>query len=119
MGNTPSSNIKFGSINDPTNSRPGYYANGKMLKYHTEEITLLPNETLGSLKKLKYGYAMTNKRVFYKGKVIDSANVDTFKILNIKDVPSLNDPELTKLNSVLGISGNKVFYKGNLIKIIK
>ena len=51
MGN---SNVKFGSINDPENSRPGYYVNGKILKYHTEIIPLIPGETLSSLKKLKY-----------------------------------------------------------------
>ena len=116
MGN---SNVKFGSINDPENSRPGYYVNGKILKYHTEIIPLIPGETLSSLKKLKYGYAMTNKRVLYQGKTIENANVNTFKILNIKDVPSLNDPQLTRLNSVLGISGNKIFYKGLLIKLVK
>ena len=62
---------------------------------------------------------MTNKRVLYQCKTIENANVNTFKILNIKDVPSLNDPQLTRLNSVLGISGNKIFYKGLLIKLVK
>ena len=35
MGNNTSSQVKakkFGSINDPDNSRPGYYNNGKIIK---------------------------------------------------------------------------------------
>ena len=60
MGNSQSldNKIKFGSVNDPENSRPGYYANGKMIKYHTEKIELLPDELVSSFKKLKYGYAI-------------------------------------------------------------
>lgn len=116
MGNK-TSKPSFGSVHDPESARPGYYKNGKVLKYHTREIILDPNETLDSFKKLNYGYALTNKRVFFRGTPLQKANSNNFKILNIKDVPSLNDPELTKLNAVLGKSGNNIYLKGKLIKV--
>ena len=86
----------------------------------------MEGETIESFKKLKYGYAITNKRVFYKGHSINGINPNNFSIINIPDVSSLNDPSLVKLNSVLGIETviNKkqikknIYYKGNLIKII-
>jgi len=115
MGNE-SSKPSFGSVNNPESARPGYYKNGKMLKYHTQQIILEPGETLESFKKLNYGYALTNKRIFFRGVPLEKANPNTFKILNIKDVPSLNDPELTKLNAVLGKSGNNIYYKGKMIR---
>ena len=125
MGNNPSSynKIKFGSINDPKNSRPGYYANGKILKYHTSEIILLLDENLESFKKLKYGYAITNKRVFYKGIPINNINPANFDIINIKNVKVLNDIQLVKLNSVLGIEitlqdKKNIYHKGHLFKTI-
>ena len=105
MGNNISvpPKIKFGSINDPINSRPGYYTNGKILKYHTNEIILIDNENIASFKKLKYGYAITNKRVFYKGVYMDKVNPNNFSIINIPDVKNLNDIQLVKLNSFLGM----------------
>ena len=121
MGNTPSTSentniIKFGSINDPQNSRPGYYSNGKIIKYHTDVIDLIPGETINSFTKLKYGYAVTNKRVFYKGVPIKNASPDNFKIINRENV---KDPELSKLNSVLGIENDKkIYHKGKLINAV-
>ena len=123
MGNTNSAQVKakkFGSINDPDNSRPGYYNNGKMIKYHTTEISLIPGEDINSFKKLRYGYAITNKRAFYKGTPMLGVNPSHFGLLNRDQVPSLNDPNLTKLNSVIGVEslGNKknIYYKGKLIR---
>ena len=111
---------KFGSINDPNNKRPGWYCNGKIIKYQTNQIQLIPGETIESFKKLKYGYAITNKRAFYKGEQILKVNPAQFGIINRQDVHQLNNKEFTKLNSVLGIEtiGNqrKIYYKGKLIK---
>jgi hypothetical protein len=119
MGNSQSSDnkIKFGSVNDPENSRPGYYANGKMIKYHTEKIELLPDELVSSFKKLKYGYAITNKRVFYKGEPLKNVNPNKFEIINRENV---SIPELKKLNSVIGIeNGKNVYHMGKLVHVIK
>ena len=138
MGNNQSNNnipnfqnnitkkIKFGSIHDAGNPRPGYYynQNTRILKYHTTEIILLPGENV--FKKLKYGYAKTNKRVFYKGIHIPGATSENFTTLTIPEVKELGNPNLSKLNSVLGIekgsynSKNSVrqysyYYKGKLI----
>ena len=122
MGNNTSSQVKakkFGSINDPDNSRPGYYNNGKIIKYHTREIPLVPGEYITSFKKLRYGYAITNKRAFYKGTPMFGVNPSHFGLLNRDQVSSLNDPNLNKLNSVIGVEsfGNKknIFYKGKKI----
>ena len=107
--------IKFGSIHDPGNPRPGYYynQNTRTLKYHTHEIVLLPGENV--FKKLKYGYAKTNKRVFYKGIHIPGAVPENFTTLTIPEVKKLGNPNLSKLNSVLGILDNNYYYKGKLI----
>jgi len=118
-GNNITKKIKFGSIHDPGNPRPGYYynQNTRTLKYHTHEIILLPGENI--FKKLKYGYAKTNKRVFYKGIHIPGAIPDNFSTLTIPEVKELGIPKLTKLNSVLGILGNSYYYKGKLIDRVK
>jgi len=119
FGNSITKKIKFGSIHDPGNPRPGYYynQNTRTLKYHTHEIILLPGENV--FKKLKYGYAKTNKRVFYKGIHIPGAIPDNFSTLTIPEVKELGIPKLTKLNSVLGILGNSYYYKGKLIDRVK
>ena len=124
MGNTTSSesqkNIKFGSINDPDNSRAGYYNNGKILKYHTTEIPLIPGEKLESFKKLNYGYAITNRRAFYQGEELLGVNPSHFGIINRNELPKLNRPDLQKLDSVLGVESfgkkfRKIYYKGKLV----
>ena len=119
IGNNITKKIKFGSIHDPGNPRPGYYynQNTRTLKYHTHEIILLPGENI--FKKLKYGYAKTNKRVFYKGIHIPGVIPDNFSTLTIPEVKELGIPKLTKLNSVLGILGNSYYYKGKLIDRVK
>ena len=112
--------IKFGSIKDPNNSRPGYYTNGKIIKYHTDELEMIPGENVESFKKLKYGYATTNKRVFYKGKPVSGiVNPANFRIINRNQISSFGNEQLTKLDSVLGLENvngdNHIFYKGYLI----
>ena len=111
--------IKFGSIHDPGNPRPGYYynQNTRTLKYHTHIIPLLQGENV--FKKLKYGYAKTNKRVFYKGIHIPGAIPDNFNTLTIPEVKELGNSNLSKLNSVLGIFDNNYYYKGKLINRVK
>jgi len=124
MGNVvssePQQNIKFGSIYDPENSRPGYYKHGNTIRYHTSEIPLIPGERLDSFKKLNYGYAVTNKRAFYQGEELLGVNPSHFGIINRSELPKLNRPDLTKLDSVVGVEsfGNKfrkIYYKGRLI----
>ena len=119
MGNSLSSNVPvqegkkiiFGSVNDDSHPRAGYYHNKNTIKYHTIPIILIPGESSDSFKKLKYGYAKTNKRVFYKGVPISGVNPNTFYVIN------RNNPE-NNTNSVLGIStgtgtiNKKIFYKG-------
>ena len=113
--------IKFGSISDPLNPRPGYYynKNTRVLKYKIHDIPFLQGET--NFTKLKYGYAKTNKRVFYKGVHIISANPNNFQTMNIPEVKKLNIPLLSRYNSVLGVEIsndkiNKIYYKGKLIQ---
>ena len=135
MGNSLSSNVPvqegkkiiFGSVNDDSHPRAGYYHNKNIIKYHTEQIILIPGESSNSFKKLKYGYAKTNKRVFYKGLVIPEANPNTFYVINRENVLSQLGKEYSKLNSVLGISNSnknnqnnqnnntKIFYKGVIV----
>ena len=119
MGNSSSvivpepKKIIFGSVNDDSHPRAGYYQYKNTIKYHTKVITLIPGELPESFKKLKYGYAKTNKRVFYKGVPISGVNPNTFYVIN------RNNPE-NNTNSVLGISTGtgtgtitkKIFYKG-------
>jgi hypothetical protein len=103
MGNTTSQIQKhFGSINSEENPRPGYYLSKSKIIYKGREIELLPGEY--NFKKLYYGYAKTNIRVFYKGVPIHGANPNTFTTITRKEVKKeFNNPKLIKLNSVLGL----------------
>ena len=128
MGNTNSNVVKekFGSIYSKDGiTRPGYYwkkGNKKKLIYHGNEITLLPDET--DFKSLKYGYFVTNLRVFYKGMPLLQANPKTFSTVTRNNIKSINLKsekinELAKLNSVIGLDyfGNKkrVYHKNIII----
>jgi hypothetical protein len=99
--------------------RPGYYFSVSRKMYHGNEIVLLPNEH--SFKKLKYGYAKSNLRVFYQGVPIQNAIPNTFSIISRPNVRNIiNDSEqLVKLNSVLGMdfdcSKKRIYFRGNLI----
>ena len=111
---------KFGSIYDPSNPRPGYYynKNTRVLKYKIHNIILLQGEY--NFVKLKYGYAKTNKRVFYKGIHLTSANQNNFETMNIPEIKKLGIHSLSKYNSVLGVEKvdgtiTKVYYKGKLV----
>ena len=125
MGNTNSitnSNIKekFGSIyNKDGITRPGYYwkkGKNKKLIYKGVDIPLLPDED--KFKSLKYGYLVTNKRVFYKGLPILQANPKSFSTITRDKINEFNT-ELKKLNSVLGMDylGNKkrFYHKNNIV----
>ena len=125
MGNTNSitnSNIKekFGSIyNKDGITRPGYYwkkGKNKKLIYKGVDIPLLPDED--KFKSLKYGYLVTNKRVFYKGTPILQANPKSFSTITRDKINEFNT-ELKKLNSVLGMDylGNKkrFYHKNNIV----
>jgi len=110
---------KYGSVNDPGTPRDGYYYNPSKntIKYRGNDIPILPGET--EFKKLKYGYAKTNKRVFYQGKVIPNANPLTFDVVtrdSLKLMSKLNEVNLTKLNSVLGMdkfnNKTRLYHKG-------
>ena len=122
MGNTNSITNsvikeKFGSIyNKDGITRPGYYwkkGKNKKLIYKGVDIPLLPDED--KFKSLKYGYLVTNKRVFYKGTPILQANPKSFSTITRDKINEFNT-ELKKLNSVLGMDylGNKkrFYHKG-------
>ena len=123
MGNSPSQEVTekkiiFGSVNDESHPRAGYYHNKDIIKYHTTQILLIPGELSGSFTKLKYGYAKTNKRVFYKGNPILGVNPNNFYVIN-RNTPGYT--EYNKLNSVLGVSistnnTKRFFYKGLLLE---
>jgi hypothetical protein len=118
MGNTTSQIKKhFGSINSEESPRPGYYISKSKIIYKGHGLKLLPDEH--NFKKLYYGYAKTNIRVFYKGVPIPDANPDTFTTINRRQVKKeFNDPKLIKLNSVLGLDyyldKKRVYYHGIL-----
>jgi hypothetical protein len=120
MGNTQSPQKSFGSVypNENTEARPGYYFGKGKLIYQGTPVELLPDES--SFQKLKYSYAKSDKRVFYKGVPIHGANPKTFVSINRPDVKKFsNKPELLKLNSVLGMdienNNKRFYYRGNLI----
>jgi hypothetical protein len=120
MGND-NSTPNFGSVYPKENEkpRPGYYFNNIVKMYHGSPIEVLPEEN--SFKKLKYGYAKSNKRVFYKGVPIQDTLPNTFSIIsraNVKNIINDSD-QLVKLNAVLGLdySCNKkrLYYRGKRI----
>jgi len=121
MGNNTSNIQKhFGSINSEQSPRPGYYLSKSKIIYKAHELALLPGEH--SFKKLYYGYAKTNIRVFYKGVPIPDANPNTFTTITRKEVKKeFNNPKLIKLNSVLGIDyyfdKKRAYYKGIYFKV--
>ena len=78
--------------------RDGYYRNKQNVYYDGVSLKLLKNE-LKTFKKLKYGYAKTKKNVFYKGQIIPQAYVETFIVINRKNMPQ----EYQNLNSVIGM----------------
>ena len=129
MGNivsTPNEKISYG-INNTVNPRAGYYSNKNSIIYKANEIILLPDENIKEFVKLKYSYAKTNKRVFYKGRPIDNANPELFSVINRDSVKLLKNMDsridttpLIKLNSILGIeysypNKTKIYYKGKLV----
>ena len=97
--------------------------------YQGETINLLPDEI--SFDKLKYGYAKSNKQVFYQGKPILGADPKTFIVINRKNIKSITQiPEydemnnnsldiLLKLNFVLGVdhlnNKKRIYYQGTII----
>ena len=125
MGNTVSDNANpgtpFGKIHPKDNekARPGYYFNTTSKLYQGTPIEVLPDEH--AFKKLKYGYAKSNKRVFYKGVPIQGAFPNTFSIISRPNVRNIIDDseQLIKLNSVLGMDFNcnkkRLYYRGKAI----
>ena len=114
MGNTPTKTepISFGSVYDNGGKiRPGYYFSKDKVMYHGKEIPKMKDEI--DFQKLKYGYLKSNKRVFYNGEPVLTANPATFSVINrnnkfISKSPEKNS-EFEKLNCVLGMDyiGNK------------
>ena len=122
MGNKNSiEKVNFGSIHPKENEkpRPGYYFKKTKRMYKGNDIQLVPDED--SFKKLKYGYAKSNKRVFYKGLEIPGANPSTFSIISRPNVNNIieKSEQLVKLNSVLGMdfdcNKKRLYYKGTVI----
>jgi hypothetical protein len=122
MGNTQTKTVKtvkkvkFGSINDPSNPRAGYYIHNSTVKYHTKDISLSATE-LPTFKKLNHGYAVTNKRVFFRGKEIQNVTPENFEVINrdkVKLIPGVT-LEVIKLNSVIGKHNNDLYCHGVLL----
>jgi len=119
MGNNTSSQPekeKFGSIHGGDKVRPGYYVSKKKVMYGGSEIALLPEET--DFIKLKYGYAKTNKRVFFRGIPIHGADPKSFTTITRQEAAK----NQSKLNSVLGIdyqsNQKRIYHFGTLIKVL-
>lgn len=127
MGNTNSNSKNFGSVYDSQTPRPGYYINNKKVFYKSQPMDITIDEVL-SFKKLGYSYAKSNKRVFFKGKVIPGVASSNFFVINRKNTTSIlsnyTTPEvvkqLLKLNKVLAIDfiQKKIFSDGVLIQVI-
>jgi hypothetical protein len=98
MGNTQ---IKpqqpFGSVNpsEGGKGRPGYFITKECVKYQGVVIPAIQGEN--TFEKLNYGYAKSNLRVFYKGKVVFDADPKTFTI-----VQRNKEKKFSTLNCVLG-----------------
>lgn len=115
--------LKFGSIyNTDGKTRPGYYFSKNKIIYKGQEIPILINESC--FQKLKFGYAKSNKRVFYNGKVLLMANPSTFSVIMRNNVKLLSKfPEknksFSKLNCVLGMdyvhNTKRVYLKDTII----
>ena len=89
MGNSNSVvKEKFGSIyNKDGITRPGYYwkkGKNKKLIYKGTDLPLFPDED--EFRSLKFGYLVTNKRVFYKGTPLLQANPKTFSTITRNNV---------------------------------
>jgi len=121
MGNKLSNTNITKSIYPKENEkpRPGYYFNTSKKLYQGIPIEVLPNED--SFKKLKYGYAKSNQRVFYKGIPIQNIFPKTFSIISRSNVRNIteNSEQFVKLNSVLGMdydcNKKRLYYRGNII----
>ena len=122
MGNNQTK-ISFGSIHPEigAKARPGYYFSKKLKSYQGAPIEVQPNEH--QFKKLKYGYAKSNQRVFYKGVPIPDANPVTFDVINRSEictkVNGIDTERFVKLNTVLGMDFNdniqRLYHKGTRI----
>ena len=129
MGNSNStSNATFGSVYSKSSPRPGYYINNKKVYYQSQPMESLSIDEVLSFKKLGYSYAKSNKRVFFKGKVIPGVNGANFFVINRKNTTSilsnyLNNElvqKLSKLNKVLAIDfvQKKIYSDGVVIQTI-
>jgi hypothetical protein len=122
MGNNQTK-IAFGSINPElgAKARPGYYFSKKIKSYQGVPIEVQPDEH--QFKKLKYGYAKSNQRVFYQGIPIPDANPVTFDVINRSEIATkvnaIHTKQFVKLNTVLGMDFNgneqRLYHKGTLI----
>jgi hypothetical protein len=121
MGNNTSVSSNFGSVYPKENERPrpGYYFNTLKKMYQGTPIEVLPGED--SFKKLKYGYAKSNQRVFYKGVPIQGAFPKTFSMVSRNNVRNIIDDseQLIKLNAVLGMdydcNKKRLYYHGKVV----
>jgi hypothetical protein len=108
---------KAGSVYNDKSPRQGYYINNKGVYYGGKQIQPVPGETM--FKKLKYSYAKTNKRVFYRGEPIVGADPITFITINRNEQKNnliATNPLLSKLDSVFGLDSlggkQRIYYKG-------
>ena len=114
--------IKFGSIYNQEKPRTGYYVNSDSVIYNTKVLDIEKDE-IDNFKKLKYGYAKSHKKVFYKGIEIQNANPSTFDVVNrdeVKNMDNDNMKELCNLNSVIAYdtlkNKKRIYYKGKFLR---
>jgi hypothetical protein len=114
----------FGNIHPEPGqrARPGYYVKGNIVVYQGQTLPLVPGEQ--DIQKLKYGYLKTNKRVFFKGQVLPSANPLTFTVLTRNNTNTISKfPEknqsFKRMNCVMAtdFQGNtkRVYCGANII----
>lgn len=69
--------LKFGSYNNPSNPRPGYYKIAGNVFYRGQQMN---GTDYNSFVKLGSSWAKDKSSVYYKGKTIPEANVKTFTV---------------------------------------
>ena len=114
MGNTSSkTQIKFGSIKDIDNPRPGYHVGTYRVTYGAK---VLPIKNISTFVKLGYGYAKTDTQIFFKGTPLkNKPDIKTFQVHTRENVKTIVDPNKPiGTNSVLasdvGSDGKRRYY---------
>ena len=93
----------FGSYKNEKNPRPGYYITPLAVYYRAKKM---PTVHIPTFKKLKFGWAIDNRHVYYRGNIVRNAKADSFKMDEAGKAFGLDT-----LNDV-----TRKWYKGVLLK---